>query len=247
MKQKLIASITNRLESEIVSQNPVVFLKELPVEDIVDLSISIVYLYTRVGKGSMQTILMAKVITAIGHAIRNAFKLKRDSGTAARAGAFILYSFQILGMLEIKLGRASNGHATYILEVMNDDEISKLWSVIPTQKSDKLPSETPFEPWVSSRHPTGAMLVKTANTDVLAELTPERCPMVFECVNRAQQVGWKINEPIYHIYAWALRNKTEVFSEIWEMVSREAKQSKLREAKAIQGIAKRFIGKTFYH
>jgi DNA-directed RNA polymerase len=248
MKQKLLNSITTRLSSELAPQNPVCFLKELPPSDCVEIAIGIVYLYTRVGHGkNKKLILLTEVISAIGHAIRNQFKLKRSSPLAAKAGAFILYSFEIIGILKLNLDRATNGHATYVIEMIDDDGLSLMWDSLKLEHTEKLPSLKPYSPWVTSLHPTGVNMVKTADRGVLTSLTPETHPMIFNLLNRAQEVGWNINEEVYSIYAWALRNKTDAFADIWEMTNPEAKASKVREAKAIGSIAKRFIGETFYH
>jgi len=248
MKQKLIASLTTRIATEIAPQNPVRFLKELSPEVCIEMAVGTVYLYTRVGTGrNKKIVLMTEVISAIGHAIRNKYKLTRDSAVAAKAGAFILYSFELVGILNLVLGRAVNGHATYTIEVTDDDKLSTLWDGLSPDKTEKLPSLEPYAPWTSSRHATGIQMVKTADQEVLEILKPETHPLVFESLNRSQSVGWRINEEIYNIYTWALRNKTEAFADIWEMQNPEAKASKIREAKAIGSIAKRYLGLTFYH
>ena len=247
-KQKLTGSLIRRINTEIAPQNPVKFLNEIDVNFAIDLAISILYLYTRVGRGAAKKItLMTEVISAIGHGIRNKHKMKKDSALAAKSGAFILYSFEEIGLVYVVLGKAANTHATYTIEVTDEERISELWDGLPNNTTEKLPSETPYCPWTSTRHICDVSMVKTNNKEVLRKLTPETHPIVFDCLNKAQQVGWTINEDIYHIYTWALRNKTDAFADIWEMHNAEAKQSKIREAKAIGGIAKRFIGKVFYH
>jgi hypothetical protein len=248
MKQKLIASLTTRIATEIAPQNPVRFLKELSPEVCIEIAVGTVYLYTRVGTGkSKKIVLMTEVISAIGHAIRNKYKLTRDSAVAAKAGAFILYSFELAGILNLVLGKATNGHATYTIEVLDDDGLSGLWDGLSPDKTEKLPSLQPYAAWTSAKHATGVQMVKTADQEVLAMLSPETHPLVFESLNRSQEVGWMINVDIYAIYMWALRNKTEAFADIWEMTVQEAKASKIREAKAIGGIAKRYLDTTFYH
>jgi len=248
MKQKLINSIAERLNTEIAPQNPVKFLRELPMEDLIDQSISIVYLYTRVGKGANKsTILMSEIISAIGHSLRNKGKLKRDSAISAKAGAFVLYSFELLGLLSVKKGRAANGHATYIVDVVNDEALVALWGTVEQKKTEKLPSLTPYLPWTTPKHDTGMPLVKTQNKDVLEELTIERCPLVYEMINKAQEVGWRVNKDIFPIYSWALRNKTDAFASIWDLQNPEARASKIREVKAVGEIAGRFLDETFYH
>ena len=248
MKQKLIDSIKNRLEVEITDRSTLKYIKKIPVGDYIDLVISVVYLYTRAKKGSRKnTIYMVEVIAAIGHNVRNKYKLKRDSSIAAKTGAFILYSFEELGMLQVVLGQGAKGHGAYIIQVLNDDAISNLWENLDPSQIEKLPSKIPYAPWTSSKHETGAFLIKTGNKDVLNKVSPETHPIIFDCVNKAQKVGWTINEEIYNLHLWALRNKTEAFSDIWELHNPEARATKIREAKAIGSIARRFLGTNFFH
>lgn len=248
MSIPILQSIKRRLEVEVSPRNPVKFLKTGEPETYVNDVISIVYLYTRPKKGQKNaSIYFSEMVAAIGHTVRSKLKQRQDSGLAAKAGSFLLYTFEELGYLKVKIGRGSNKHQAYIIEVLNDEGIVKLWADLPVEDAKKLPSETPYEAWTSTRHATGANMVKTQNKTVLKELTPETHPIVFSCINRAQSVGWRINEEIFKLYSWALRNKTDAFSDIWDQQSAEAKATKVREAKAIGEIAKRFIGKTFYH
>ena len=248
MKQKIIDSLNKRLNSEISSHNPVKFLMRINVEDYIDSTISVLYLYTRAKKGANKnTIYLVELISAIGHGLRNKMKLKRDSALAAKAGAFILYTFEELGLVQVLMGRGMKGHGSYIVQVMDDDAICNLWENLDPRKIEKLPSETPYAPWTSTRHETGTWLVKTGNRDVLDKITPETHPIIFDCVNKSQTTGWQVNNDIFELYSWALRNKTDAFADIWELQNAEAKATKIREARAIGGIAKRFLGKTFYH
>ena len=248
MKQKLIDSIQQRLKVEITDRSTLRFLHKLPVSEYIDTVISVVYLYTRAKKGSRKnTIYMVEIIAAIGHNIRNKYKLKRDSSIAAKVGAFILYSFEELGMLQVVLGQGSKGHGAYIIQVLNDDAICNLWENLDPSQIEKLPSKVPYAPWTSTKHETGVFLIKTGNKSVLDNLTPETHPIIYDCVNKAQRVGWQINEDIYNLHLWALRNKTEAFSDIWELHNPEARSTKIREAKAIGGIAKRFLGTSLFH
>jgi hypothetical protein len=248
MRQKLINSLKIRLHTEITNRNPLKYLRELQVEEYIDVVISVVYLYTRMKrKNRKNTVFLTETIAAIGHNVRNKFKLKRDSALASKTGAFILYSFEELGILQVVLGQGGKGHGTYIIQVMDDDSICNLWNSIPTGQIEKLPSETPYAPWTSTRHATGVFLIKTGNKEVLELVSPETHPILFDCVNKAQEVGWIINEEIYNLHSWALRNKTDAFADIWEQHNPEARATKAREAKAIGEIARRFIGKQFYH
>jgi hypothetical protein len=247
MKQLIIQTLAKRLEDEISSKNPLKFLKDINLKNSVDEAIGVLYLYTRV-RPSKDIILMADIITAIGNTIRTKNKLKRDSALAAKAGAFYLHTFEQNGLIQVRLSRGkTNTHATYQVDVLNDDAISELWRDVEVSKPTKLPSLTAYSDWTTYKHENGNFLVKTSDRETLESLTPENCPIVFDCINKAQRIGWRINEDIYHLHLWALRNKTDAFADIWELQNQQAKASKVREAKIIGDIAKKFLHETFYH
>lgn len=224
------------------------YLKKLDIPTVIDQAVSVIFVYSRSTKGKKdQTIQMAEVIASIGHTIRNSLSLPRDSSIAAKTGAFVLWSFDMLGLLRIRLGKASNSHQAYFIEVLDDRNICELFECVSYLRVEKLPSDTPYAPWTTHKHPSGQMIVKTNSRDVLESLTPETHPIVFDTLNRAQAVGWNVNKFILNLYPWALRNKTKAFAEIWDMQSTVAKKSKIREAEAIGSIASRFSEKTFFH
>jgi len=245
--KQLIAHVTRRVELEVTEKSSLGFLKEQTVENYINSFISTLYLYTRNKKGENVTIYFAELVCAIGHSVRNKLKLKKESGNAARLGAFLLYSLQDLKAVEVVLGKGYRGHNAYIVNILNDDMIVSFWSSLSTRNIEKLPKEEPYKDWESVKHECGAYLIKTGAKDVIDEINPETHPIIFECINRSQKVGWRINKTLYDLHGWALRNKTKAFSDIWTAQSQEAKATKLREAKAIGDIAKRFLNKTFYH
>lgn len=247
MRNKLINSLKERIKEEIAPQSPLKYLLTLDIEDYIDNIIATTYLYTRPKKGANPSIYLVEIISAVGHSLRGKLKLKRDSSIAAKTGAFFLYSFEYLGMIRAFLGQGGNGHASYIVKVVEDEQIRNLWATVKLDKTSKLPSNTPYDPWVSVKHSTGATLIKTGNKEVLNKVTPETHPMVFDAINKSQAIGWNINHEIYDITQWALRNKTEAFSDIWEQQNPEAKATKLREAKAIIDIANKLLKAPFYH
>lgn len=193
------------------------------------------------------TIYFADIISAIGHNIRTKFKLPKNSSIAAKTGAFILWNFEYLGAIEVLLGTGNNNHQAYIVRIKDDTLIKELWDSVGSEKVEKLPSLKPYPAWTSSRHPSGIAMIKTRNIDVISQVTPETHPMLFKCLNNAQAIGWNINKDIYDVHLWALKNKTPAFNDIWKQTNEQARQTKLRETKAVGDIAKRFIDSTFYH
>ena len=248
VRQLILTSIKKRIETELSNKNPLKFLKDHEPELYMDQLISIVYLYTRPKRGAgSQAIYLTEVISAIGHSIRSKLKQRRDSSLAAKTGAFLLYPFEHVGLIEVELGQGQKGHNSYVVQIKQDEAICALWGSVSKEDAEKLPSLSPFSPWISARHETGITLVKTSNKDVLEALTVATHPLVFNTVNKAQEQGWTIQKEVYDVQLWAFRNKTEAFAEIWNQVDLEAKVTKTREAKAIMDIAKRFVGQTFYH
>jgi DNA-directed RNA polymerase len=246
-KATIALTLELRVVSEISNHNPLKFLKLFETSEYIAQVISVFYLYTRPKRGSTQLIYFSELVTAVGNAVRSKLKLKKDSSLAAKTGAFILYTFEQLELIVVTLGQGPNGHNTYIVNILNDEAICDLWSSLGSPQIEKMPALLPYAPWDSFRHKTGLSIVKTGNRGVLESLSPQTHPIVFECLNRAQQVGWQVNKEVFKIHAWALKNKVEAFADIWEQQNPQAKATKLREARTIGEIAKRFLNQTFYH
>jgi hypothetical protein len=246
MKDQIILHLERRLSKEIASQNPLSYLKDFEVSDYIDEAIASVFLYTRT-KDKQTANYFVEVISAVGHRIRKTLKQKLDSALAAKTGAFVLYTFEELGIIEVILGQSRKKHAAYIVRVTDEGAMSNLWKNVSLLKTEKLPSEEPYADWTSFKHETGIPIVKTTNKSVLRSITPETHPMVYETLNKSQRVGWRINKEILKVQEWALRNKALAFNDIWSQQNSEAKATKMREATTIMDIAERFLDKTFYH
>jgi len=248
MREQLVNIIKARVNSELDVRNPVKkLLDRVDIAQAVDIAISVVYLYTRMKKGSNKTVYMAEIISAIGHQIISKNKMKRDSSVAAKTGTFFLYTFDQLEYLEVMLGQGKGGHAAYIVKVLNDEAITGLWEELPKTGVEKLPALTPYAPWTSVRHSTGALMIKTGNQYVNSIVQPETHPILFSVLNKAQSIGWRVNNEILAVQKWALKNKTEAYNDIWSQRSPEAKATKLREARAVISMAERFSQDVFYH
>jgi DNA-directed RNA polymerase len=248
MKSLILESLKRRLDAEISSQNPVKFLKKIPTATILDIATPLIYLYTRKKYKDEEPIFFTELISAIGHSIRKEFNLQQDSALAAKTGAFIIYTFEENEILKVKLSQGKQKHATYVIEVLNDDVIINLWESVPIVKTEKLPSEFPYKPWNNYLHSeTKTKIIKTGNSNVLKSFTKTNYPLCYESLNRSMKVEWKVNVKIFELVNWALKYKTDAFSDIWEQQDSEARNSKLREAKSVYSIAKRFTYRTFYH
>ena len=247
MRSKLIALTTHRINNELGARSPLKYLKDLDLEDGFDAVISVLFTHTRPARGAGKPAYMADLVTAMGHAFRQSYKLKKDSSLAARTGAFILWSFSYYDIIETLMGAGRRGHQAYIIRVKDDFALTKLFEVLPARAGGKFPSLSPYEDWTRARHETGALMVKTGCKEVLDALNPKDHPMVFLTLNKAQQIGWQVNEDVFQVHLWALRTRSEVFADVWEMDNAAAREQKTREISAISLIAKRLRGHTFYH
>jgi len=247
MRQMLINSIRARLITEISPHNPLRYLRTLEIEKYIDSVIAILYLYTRIKKNKEKPIYLTEVISAIGHKIRNKFKLPKDSALAAKTGAFILYSFEDLNIICVNLGPGEKGHATYMITVIAEKVLNSLWKKLPLSTTEKLPSLKPYADWKVFKHESGVNMVKTENKYVMATLKPEIHPLVFGTLNKAQHIGWRINLTILNIANYAFVHTAECFSDIWNTKTVEARTTKLRETACILDMAERFKDDTFYH
>jgi len=248
MKKSLIDNIEHRIKSEIDSRSSLAYLKKIPVDTYYDTLISTLYVFTRPRKGGKTAAVMfAEVIAGVGNRIRGRLGLRQDTTVAARTGAFMLWTFEDMGMLQVVLTRGKSGHNQYHVMLRDDEPLSILWRNLPDESVDRLPPQEPWPDWKSTRNSNGARLIKTANRQVHEWLTPENCPLIYNMVNRAQKVGWRINDAILPVYDWCMKHKAAAFMDIWEAQNKDARATKLREVKTIADMARRLKGRVFYH
>ena len=244
IKSKLISSISERISSEISSRNPLKFMKDADVTDIVDTAIYVLYLYTR--SSNKKITAFSEVACRIGHEIMGRQSLRKDSSIAVKTGAFVLFTFEVYNLIETRLAAGPNGHGTYaIFLISNTVEI--LWKDLSKTVNQKLPATKPFAPWDSSRHETGITIVRTSDKGVLGVLKPSTHPLVFDMLNKSMSVGWNINKSVLNIARAAISERSLAFSNIWDSKNKESMTSKLREANTIIDIAVSLENKTFYH
>jgi hypothetical protein len=246
MKQCIINSLEKRLATEISSKNPLKYLKEIDLNICINDIISCLYLYTRPKrKAKSQLIYFSEIVCALGNAVRCKYKLKRNSSLSAKTGAFILYTFELLGLITVYMTKGNGGHGTYCIKILNDEAIIKLWCSLPLHEITKIPSITQYPDWTSVCN-NGNTLIKTGNLSHLKHLTKDTHPILFDCVNKAQSIGWIIDNEILELEKTAFKLETQAFSDIWTS-ARDAKRTKIRETLTIFDIADRFLNTTFYH
>ena len=246
MKKRLITLTSQRVVDELDENNPLRFLYNIDTAQLIDIAVEKLYMFTRDKKRTEQKLAMlTEVAVSIGNRVRAS--MHKDTALSVKAGVFLLYSFEKAGITKVDLGQGTGDHATYIIKILDDEALTKLWGAVEINKTEKLPSTVPIPPWTRNKDFSGINIVKTNSKVTLESISPELQPVVFDAINKLQSVPWQINTQVYEAATWALRNRADAFSDIWAMQNEEAKQSKLRETHAIAGLAKRFLGKTFYH
>ena len=245
--RNLIKTILYESILDAPANSSVAYLKKHDIEKYLDSVISVLYLYTRPKKNKITSIFFTEVVVALGNTIRNRLKERRDSGIAARTGALVLHVFEDLEFLRVIMSKGLNGHQSYVIEVLNDDALRELWSKLDPHQIEKMPGEVPYAPWTSYKHETGLYAIKTGNQQVIESISPETHPIVFDALNKPQTVIWRINKDIYNIFNWALKNKTEAFSDIWLQTNPEAVKTKLREAQTLYDMATKFLDSQICH
>lgn len=193
------------------------------------------FLYTR--PKFDEPILLSEVLTAVGN------KLSKDPDSKARAqlAADLISELQRNHVLELKVAHV-NKKSVYTLVVHNDDAIVEAWRGCAKLSTTVYPSPTPYADWTDVKHnELPFSLIKTM------AVLPAVPPIVLEAINRAQQVGWQINERVLYVAMWAHKYREEAFSDIWKQVSKEARITKGREVNTVLTMAQDLIGAAFYH
>ena len=201
---------------------------------------------------------MAAMVGAIGHRIRSKMGMKKDSVKAAKVGAFVLESFVNKGL--VKLEEETNGkHTAYYVHSEDEDGLTELWELIPTEKNDCMPQEfTPVD-WSTGVNPNGLPLIRHAPRAVLAKINKSEHGIILNAVNKMQAQGWTVDKDILKLYIRIFNNKelatyvneeggySYAFDHIDPSENRKARSSKRLESNTIRAMAKQLVGKTFYH
>jgi len=244
MKNKLITLLSLRVEDEIGDRESLAVLKKYDVERYIDTCIITLYNHS---KTTNEACYLAPTAASIGRRVIKKLKLGVDSALAARIGCFVLYSFEQLGVMSLVYGKSKYKNAAYSIKIKDADLLDHLWSTTYPGLGGILPSSQPYEDWETTKHENGTLLLKTQSSRMLREVTVERCPMLFEAVNKMQRTAYQVNRPVLEIALWAFKNKEEAFNEVWDESNKQAKTSKVRDTKAILTIAGKMKYFKFYH
>jgi hypothetical protein len=242
MKALLIQDLKVRVQRQTTALK---YLKKHEVASWINKAIEILFIHTR-PRDDQTSFCFAEIVTNIGKTVLRQCGERQDSALAAKTGAFVLYTFYFYDIVAVYLTRGKNKHNIYLVKVVNEDLLARLFNELPLKEIEKLPWTEPPGDYNSPFHKSGLKLIKTNNPDVLRTVRPDTHPIIYDVVNKAQKVGWRVNKRVWEIAEWALENTQEAFNDIWEQASK-AKKTKIREARTILDISERLKGKVFYH
>ena len=252
MRDRLISNIKSRSKT-ISNKSSLHCIRDLNPEVYIDNVIECVYMYTRPKRkkgGSLDKhnkCCFTEAVVKIGGLVLRKLRKSTDTPLAAKIGAHILYAFEANNLIRVEMAGGENGHGVLVISCIGDDALMKLWSSHKVTKKMKYPSSKPYADWTEYIHATGIQMIKTRNDEVAKFIKPESHPLLFDVLNKAQHIGWMINEEVLALEKWALRTKAPAFNDIWDLYNKEAKKSKTREAMTIMEIATDFINVPFYH
>lgn len=179
------------------------------------------------------------ILTSMGNAAAKALKVQCNSQNTVRLGSFILSSMHLCGLLDIE--EVEDGIRTrYILVIEDPHAVARLWKGCVMHIPAIRPLLTPAPIDINR-------VLRRNNPKLFPDFTPEKCPLVFDLLEKSNNKGWWINEEILKIARQLLDCNSEVFDSIWKTERHTAKASKLRLVAAILDTAEDFKGKVFYH
>jgi hypothetical protein len=179
------------------------------------------------------------ILTAMGNAAAKALKVQCNSQNTVRLGSFILSSMHLCGLLDIE--EMEDGIRTkYILVIEDPRAVANLWKGCVIHVPALRPLLQPAKLDIGR-------ILRRNNPKLFPDFTPEKCPLVFDLIEKSNNKGWWINEEILSIARQLLEGNSEVFDSIWKTERHTAKASKLRLVSAILDTADDFKGQVFYH
>jgi hypothetical protein len=243
LRLTLLDHLRNRIKREALHKYVLSDFVGQNLDVVLDATISILFLYTSARHRTAQ---FTEIASTVGHKIRKKLNLSTDSAAAVKMGAFVIYSFQEAGIVSLEKVKGKR-HNVYALKVLDHEALLTLWETVMEFEADKMPQRECFKDWEAPFNENRVPIIKTRNREVIEYSRKEVIPIAYETLNRAQHIGWVVDEELLLIQEWALQTKQPAFDEIWNALERKARETKLREAKTIIKMAKTLIGVVFYH
>lgn len=199
--------------------------------------------------GITQKSQLVNLASRVGKIAMKDMELKPDTAKAVMIGAFVIESFDNLGLITVDLTRkASEENASYYVMAGTSPEYAELVSLIEKDGPD-FPSLTPYADWESGVHENGASFIKHAGKPVLSQINHEDTPIPLDAVNRLQRGGWVINQEVYKVFKhfYKTGNSPKAFPHQDETKPKVSRSGLATEAAFIIEGAERMGTDTFYH
>lgn len=247
--EKLVSDISKRQESLRADRNIYThYLKEVEPKLLIDMS------YPHLLRGLERQGTLVDIIVNIGHKVRRSLNLPSDKIADAQVGWFVCISYIECKVISFRLkytyknGKKSK-YQSYFLQVTDWKAIKSLWELVDTTKVEIFPLKEVAQPWTGPLNYLGIPIVKKGHATALAQFKrTEEKQMLFDVLNKLQEVGWRINKDVFFAYQHFLRNESspspfKLHSEIDE----EKRNSLLIEVEAIEQLALKNLNNVFYH
>ena len=200
----------------------------------------------------------SKLCTAapkIGTKLLAALGCKIDSRMATHYGAFIVEVVETLEIIKT-LERFEDGerYSAFYLYPRNRTILADMASHSISERLVQMPIDSPVEDWETGFHKRGLDLIRRGNHKQLKLLSIEKHPLVFKAINKAQNIGWKINNPLLDLYTKFCENEklstyedSYAFDHFDPKINNASRKGKLLESISIGKIADMVKDITFYH
>tara|TARA_R110001606_G_scaffold199387_1_gene347060 strand:- start:1982 stop:4147 length:2166 start_codon:yes stop_codon:yes gene_type:complete len=196
---------------------------------------------------------LTSCVCQIGASMMRALGMATDTRDAAKVGAFLFEVYMDLDLIALET-RPNGKDMAYFIKAANDDLLADLIEQMSTDKVENLPKITPPADWTSSTHGSGVSLVKNAKKYVKDKLTPNDTPILFKLVNKAQNIGWRVNKELLKTFV-SMSNNEELAEYLGDFAfdylepeeTKVVKRSKKLEVKFIKSIAQKLKNGPFYH
>ena len=167
------------------------------------------------------------------------------------AGYKALYSFVDAGYIEFAKTDPDNKRSEYKIHVKRgkEFEFAELVSVIDVEVPEGYNSKTRPQydrpiPWEGFYHNVAGKMITNINPEAVSEFTTEKCPKVFDVINKHQDVAYKINTDLLTIYEGCWEDP--IFTFEGKDLDEEALIGKSRERDKIIEVAKSVEDRTFW-
>ena len=249
--ETLIADITKRIKG-IHRNSPLFALREAKPDARMLLDCSI----PTICRGCVRKQPLVKCAEITGRQIRRKMDIEMDDAEVIRAGLFVLESYQNAGMMELSkdVVKSSDKHPSHNLYLRSRRKLMELLKFAPPKIEGMHPVAEPYARWTGGRHANGRPVVKYASNRVLSAMKPRNYPVPFDCINKFQDTGWRINEEMLGVVDHAADNESSgtyqgeysALSYILE-TDKTAKASKRTEVDIIRKMARSLGSEPFYH